>query len=82
MAIQTTITTLLVGILIGLSPIIDGASFAQTEPAQADRPTTTQTGNQEQASATEPQRDEEDALLYRLLATPEYLWEGLTYPIK
>lgn len=26
--------------------------------------------------------DEEDGLFYRLLAAPEYLWKGITYPIK
>ncbi len=26
--------------------------------------------------------DEEDSLFYRLLAAPEYLWMGITYPIK
>ena len=26
--------------------------------------------------------DEEDGLFYRLLAVPEYLWKGFTYPIK
>ncbi len=30
----------------------------------------------------EPQKDEEDGLFYRLLAAPEYIWEGVTYPIK
>ena len=33
------------------------------------------------SQATLPE-DEEDALVYRLLAAPEYLWKGITYPVK
>lgn len=55
---------------------------AQTGPATSSRSAPDPSQSQEEIQKEEPREDEEDALLYRLLAAPEYVWEGFTYPIK
>ncbi len=55
---------------------------AQTGPATSSRSAPDPSQTQEEIQKEEPREDEEDALLYRLLAAPEYVWEGFTYPIK
>ena len=55
---------------------------AQTGPATSSQSAPDPSQSQEEIQKEEPREDEEDALLYRLLAAPEYVWEGFTYPIK
>jgi hypothetical protein len=64
-----------------------GCATARATQAQAPQPGPTQAEAEEKkqphkARPQEEERDEEDTLLSRSLAAPEYLWKGFTYPFK
>ncbi len=65
---------------------ISGCAGAKPELGQPPLASSQKTDLQEnpiQISSDENRpTDEEDGLFYRLLAAPEYLWMGITYPIK
>jgi len=65
---------------------VSGCAGPRPELAKSTPPTSVKTDDQAQVTEVPPDdtrpTDEEDGLLYRLLAAPEYLWKGITYPIK
>lgn len=61
--------------------IITGCATAGSQSRLIQQTDRSPPETREQSKA-EPLTDEEDALVYRLLAVPEYLWEGISYPIK
>ena len=65
---------------------ISGCATGAPEVVQPPPSESTKTDNRAEASEdsaddTRPV-DEEDSFFYTLLAAPEYLWKGITYPIK
>lgn len=77
-----------VPILLVFITVLTTSGCAGTRPELAQTPPTSSAQADDQAKpntvlsdATRP-TDEEDGVFYRLLAAPEYLWKGLTYPIK
>ena len=55
--------------------------LTQTPPTSSIRADDQEKANDGSGEDTRPV-DEEDSLFYTLLAAPEYLWKGITYPIK
>jgi len=53
----------------------------QTTPFQSTKADTREEAGEDSSADTRPV-DEEDSVFYTLLAAPEYLWKGMTYPIK
>ena len=77
-----------VPILLVFIAVLSTSGCAGTRPELAQTPPTSSAQADDQAKPntvlsddTRP-TDEEDGVFYRLLAAPEYLWKGLTYPIK
>jgi hypothetical protein len=78
-------------ILVGMSSGCGAARAKQARPAQ---PPPKQAGAEpeekkqpqeerpKEGSPQEVERDEEDSVLARIAAAPEYLWKGLAYPFK
>lgn len=64
---------------------VGGCASTGPERTQTQQPQPTAAVDQDLSSElpedTRP-TDEEDSFLYTLLAAPEYLWKGFTYPIK
>lgn len=72
-------------VLTGMVLSSGGCATAQSSPAQPTQPTLRQVEAEKEEKKEKPQEepsDEEDALVSRLLAAPEYLWEGVSYPFK
>ncbi len=74
---------LLFVILIAVILATGGCATGQPQLTSAQQPNPRQSEPEKaEQSEEEPPSDEEDPLVYRLLAAPEYLWEGFTYPFK
>ena len=75
-------------ILLVFIAVLSTCGCASTSPELAQTPHTNSTKADDREKANDGQTadirpvDEEDSFFYRLLAAPEYLWKGLTYPIK
>ncbi len=74
---------LLFVILISVILATGGCATGPPQLTSAQQPNPRQSEPEKaEHSEDEPPSDEEDPLVYRLLAAPEYLWEGFTYPFK
>ncbi len=75
-------------ILLVLIMVFSTSSCASAGPEIRQTPSSSSTKAEDQvkpipvSSDENRPTDEEDGLFYRLLAAPEYLWNGITYPIK
>ena len=75
-------------ILLVLIMVLSTNGCAGAKPELGQTPPTSTAKAEDQANQTPVSSDEtrpidqEDGLFYRLLASPEYLWNGITYPIK
>lgn len=75
-------------ILLVLIMVLYSSGCAGTRPEVVQDPSTNTTKaddttkSRQVSSDDNRPMDEEDGFFYRLLAAPEYLWNGFTYPIK